>query len=250
MIKRIIDKRIKEKFMMDDVYLNGQARICGWQATLVYISLCRHSSINQESFPSIKLMCEELSISRNTVLKGIENLEKYNVIQVKKTRSKGGQWLNNTYILIDKSYWIRSQVPVKDTASQVPVEVLPSPCGGHDQVPVEDTKETHKQGNTYKETHTTEQSSGTSNLIDLFKEINPSYKNLFKRKTQHDSAKRLLEREGYEKISKIIKFIEKRRFDKFCPQISSPYQLEEKWSALEKYALGLKGEINKFKVAF
>ena len=95
MKKRVIDKRVKEKFMMDDLYLNGQARVCGWQATLVYLSLCRHANISQESFPSIKLMAEELDISRPTVIKGLSNLEKYNVIEIKKSRGKSGKWLNN-----------------------------------------------------------------------------------------------------------------------------------------------------------
>lgn len=98
---------------------------------------------------------------------------------------------------------------------------------------------------------TTEQSSGTSGMvIDLFKNINPSYKILFKRKNQHDSASRLMELHGYEKLVKIVAFIEARRTDRFCPSIATPLQLEERWASLEKYALGLKGEINKFKVAF
>src|SRR3990167_2163616 len=152
MIKRIIDKRIKEKFLMDDAYLNGQARLCGWQATLVYLSLCRHANIDQESFPSIKLMAEELEISRNTVKKGIENLEKYNVISVKKQkRGKLGKWLNNTYILIDKSEWVKiSRGPVEDT-DRGPVVTPPWPSGDFHRGPVEATKETHREGNTYKE---------------------------------------------------------------------------------------------------
>lgn len=149
-IKRIIDKRTKEKFLIDDAYLNGQAKLCGWQATLVYNSLCRHANINQESFPSIKLIGEELAISKNTILKGIKNLEEYNIIQIKKNRSKSGRWLNNAYILTDKSNWRTHQVPVEDT-DQVPVGDAPSPCRGLTQVPVRDTKETHSEGNTYKE---------------------------------------------------------------------------------------------------
>ena len=139
--------------MMDDAYLNGQARVCGWQATLVYNSLCRHANIGQESFPSIKLMSEELGVGRKTIMKGIEYLEKYNVIQVKKNRNKGGKWLNNTYILIDKSEWIKSHVLVGDLGNHVPVGYTPCPSQAHDQVPVGDTKETHTEGNTYKETH-------------------------------------------------------------------------------------------------
>ena len=235
MIKRIIDKRVKEKFLMDDVYLNGQARICGWQATLVYISLCRHSSINQESFPSIKLMCQELSIGRNTVLKGIENLEKYNVIQVKKTRSKGGQWLNNTYTLTDKSNWIKHQVPVEDTANHVPVGTPPSPSQGHDQVPVEDTKETHKQGNTYKETHTPEHSSEDIEiLIKFFEGINPSSKQFYSRPPQRKACRFLVDTYGFERVKKVIELTLPRTNGlQFFPTITTPIQLQDKWATLE-----------------
>lgn len=150
---RIIDKRVKEKFLIDDQYLNGQAKICGWQATLAYISLCRHCDKNQESFPSIQLMRKELKIGRNTIIKGLKNLEKFNVIKIEKTRAKNGKWVNNIYILIDKSEWNKDQVPVGDTDSRVPVGTQPCPCGDKNQVPVGDIKETHTEGNTYKETH-------------------------------------------------------------------------------------------------
>ena len=151
-MKRIIDRRIKEKFLLDDAYLNGQAKICGWQATLVYLSLCRHANKEQESFPSIRLMSEELAVGRNTIIKGITNLERYNVIQTEKRRSKNGKWLNNTYILIDKSQWIRSQVPVEDLDSRVPVGTKPSPCGNKTKSSTR-TLRKHIEGNTYKETH-------------------------------------------------------------------------------------------------
>lgn len=93
----------------------------------------------------------------------------------------------------------------------------------------------------------TEQGSGVSGtVINLFKELNPSYKILFKRKNQHDSANRLLEREGFERLQKIVLFLAVRKSDRYCPQISTPLQLEEKWAALEKYAMSLKkaSEIN------
>jgi len=114
MEKRIIDQRKKEKFMVDDEYLNGMARKAGWQATLIYVTLCRHVDKSQECFPSIKKMMDKLGVSRNTVLKGIKNLEARNVIRVKKTRTEGGKWLNNKYILIDKSEWQYGQLPDRD----------------------------------------------------------------------------------------------------------------------------------------
>jgi DNA-binding transcriptional regulator YhcF (GntR family) len=155
-MRRIIDRRRKKKFMMDDQYLNGQAKICGWQATLVYLSLCRHTNISQESFPSIRLMSEELCVSRNTVLKGIKNLEKFNVVSIKKTRSKKGKWLNNLYILQDKSVWKTDQVLEKNMDNQALVETPPSPYGIKAESPIK-TLRKHIKENTYKESGKTDE---------------------------------------------------------------------------------------------
>jgi len=169
---RIIDNRKKEKFMMDDEYLNGQAKVCGWQATLVYVSLCRHVNKQQECFPSIKLMQEELSVGRNTILKGIKNLEKHNIIKIEKARSDNGKWLNNIYVLIDKSEWIRSQVLLKDmdqTTSRVPLRTQPCPSQNKTKS-LTGTLRKHIEGNTYKETHALlrkEQSYGNEQINEL-----------------------------------------------------------------------------------
>lgn len=95
------------------------------------------------------------------------------------------------------------------------------------------------------ESEDTEQSSVNSGeVIYLFKEINPSYELLYKRKPQHESAKRLLKREGLERIKNAIQFLLIRKSDKYCPQISTPIQLEEKWASLEKYGAGLKNDLS------
>lgn len=102
---KIRDLRHKEKFVIDDKYLNGYARLCGWKATLVYLSLCRHSSKEQKSFPSIKLMSRELGISEDSVLKGMKSLKEWNVISVKSTFRRDGGRGCNIYTLIDKTQW-------------------------------------------------------------------------------------------------------------------------------------------------
>ena len=215
---------------MDDTYLNGQAKLCGWQGTIVYLSLCRHSSKEQECFPSIKLMADEHNVNRKTILKGIENLSKRNVISVEKMRTKNGQWLNNTYILLDKSEWDYSQVPVEDTASQVPVATTPSPCGGHDQVPVEDTKETHKQGNTYKETHILSKTKfcgkDVNNLIELFRPLNPNVDDFFKNKTERKAIESMLSKFGLEKMTNTIKALPDIVCKRYAPKITKPSELK------------------------
>ena len=77
---KIRDLRHKEKFVVDDEYLNGYAKICGWQATLVYLSLCRHASREQSCFPSLKLIAKEHSVSKDTILRGIKILSEWNII--------------------------------------------------------------------------------------------------------------------------------------------------------------------------
>ena len=102
----IRDRRRKEMFKMDDEYLNGYAKLCGPWSTLVYVSLCRHAGKGEEAFPSIELLASELAISEPTVLKGIKNLEKWEIIFVKREKDKKTKrQKKNIYVLIDKSYW-------------------------------------------------------------------------------------------------------------------------------------------------
>lgn len=95
------DMRHKEKFQIDDEYLNGYAKKCGVYATGVYISLCRHANKEQNCFPSLNKIAEELAVSKSQVRRAIKILIKHNIIKVKRL----GKKLNNRYYLIDKSEW-------------------------------------------------------------------------------------------------------------------------------------------------
>jgi len=66
--------RNKQHFIVDDAYLNGYAKLCGPNATLVYLCLCRHADRHQESFPSVQLMAGKTGISRDSVMRGIKKL--------------------------------------------------------------------------------------------------------------------------------------------------------------------------------
>lgn len=242
--KRVIDKRKKEKFMVDDEYLNGMAKLCGWQGTIVYNSLCRHANAEQESFPSIKLMAEQHNVSRPTIFKGITNLENRKVISIKKKRTKDGKWLNNSYTLLDKTEWDYSQVNVVDTVSQVNVATQPSQRGLPDVVNVVDTKETHSEGNTYKETHITIsekteiEGKDINLLLEKFKPINPSYEQLYKRKNQREALTRLTKKYTYAKMAGLITALPELINKPYAPQITTPMQLEEKLGRLLMFIKG------------
>lgn len=100
------DMRRKEKFFVDDLYLNGYAKQCGIYATGVYLSLCRHASKEQKCYPSQSKIAEELYISTKQVSRSIKVLEGLNIIQ----KIRVGKKLNNRYLLLDKSEWTNSPV--------------------------------------------------------------------------------------------------------------------------------------------
>lgn len=97
----IRDLRQKEKFVLDDAYLNGYARFIGPYGTCVYNSLCRHANKIQKSWPSIKKIAEEHGIGRNSTIKGIKALEFWQIIR----KDRIGKTANNRYDLLDKSCW-------------------------------------------------------------------------------------------------------------------------------------------------
>ena len=87
-------------------------------------------------------------------------------------------------------------------------------------------------------------------VINLFKVINPSYQLHFARKPQRAAAKRLFELHGLDKLEKVIGYIAYARGQPYFPTITTPCQLEEKWSSLESYALRQKNKQPKANIAF
>jgi len=56
------DLRRKEKFVIDDEFLNGYGRIFNPDGIAVYVSLCRLVDKNQKCFPSQKRISEEINL--------------------------------------------------------------------------------------------------------------------------------------------------------------------------------------------
>ena len=105
MTDKVRDLRVKEKYFIDDIYLNGYAKHCGIFATAVYNAICRHAGREQTAFPSIELMAKKLKISCSSVKRGVKKLEEFNIIRATRRKNKKGWHKVNTYILLDKSVW-------------------------------------------------------------------------------------------------------------------------------------------------
>jgi len=80
--------------------------------------------------------------------------------------------------------------------------------------------------------NTSEETSQVVELIDFFKEVNPSYKKWFGNKTQRSACKRLLETHGLEKLKKIISFLPQSNTTQYMPVVTTPVQLEDKFAQL------------------
>lgn len=232
--------RSKSKFFVDDEYLNGYAKLCGPNATMVYLCLCRHSDRHQESFPSVESMATKTGISRDSVMRGIKILVDWNIISKERERREDAKWLNNRYVLLDKSVW-------KPKPSSTQQHGEPSRKSGQSQVAVSDTKDTHR-----KDTHTSE-NSFSDVVIVKDEEEKPSKPDrrvkekeavfrLFGGKqawwlsgAQRTAALALLDNYGYEQVAKAVALVKASQDDPFCPKPTTPSQLAERWGALLNY---------------
>lgn len=250
-MRRIIDKRKKEKFMLDDEYMNGQARLCGWQGTIAYLSLCRHSNRDQESFPSIKLIAEENGVSRDTIIKGLKSLEDRNVIIVKKKRNKGGKWLNNLYILQDKAVWLYDQVDDSNMDNQVDDSVSPSRPQRKTKS-VTPTLRKHIEGNTYKDSKSDDlqEKKQIDEVISMFEVVNPSVHTLYGNTTQRSVVKRLLKRWTLKEIQAVVNILPELNANQYAKGKSiTPYELEKNLGHIKAYIDQQKRNVKKGRIA-
>lgn len=133
------DMRHKEKFFVDDAYLNGYAKYLGTTNSMIYFILCRHADKNQECFPSYEFIASRLGVSEATIKRGVKELRNWNIISIGKRKRKGGQFLHNSYVLLDKSVWkskpeVTEKVPIRclfcDSITLDRCHIIPKRDGG------------------------------------------------------------------------------------------------------------------------
>lgn len=64
-------------------------------------------------------------------------------------------------------------------------------------------------------------------IIDLFKEVNPSYSRLFGNKTERQCVSRLLKTYGIDKLSEMVKSLPKIITQPYAPKITTPFEFEK-----------------------
>ncbi len=232
---RIRDKRNKGWFFLDNEYINGYAKIFGGMGTAIYVSLCRHADIDQRCFPSQELISKELNIAERTVRKYLKMFADYNLIYVAREKDEKGKWLNNIYYLLDKTEWKQAQrqpLPM-ETHVETQRQITTEPEANNDIIQRQPLphKNTHKKDTNKKNTNIAKSNDFADKinpLIELFKEVNPNYTELYKNITQRKALSWLVEKHGAEKIKEVIIALPKIICEKYSPTITTPLQLKNK----------------------
>ena len=175
------------------------------------------------------------------VKSGIQELEKNGWLSRNKIRIEKTGFFDMEYILHHKS---TIEIPSKE----IPIKEIPSK-ENHTYNKEKKNKELKDKENTDK----SDESLGNNfyipipELIDLFKDINASYKTFFANKTERSASKSLLEVHSFEEIKERLKYVRRynqvpflSRYDK----IYKPSDLLRNWSVMEDHLVSLKQKVN------
>ncbi len=227
----IRDLRQKDQYITDDKFLNGYARFLGIYAVGVYSSLCRHANKEQKSWPSIKTICEELSIGRNSVIAAIKRLEFWNII----SKERVGKKATNRYWLINKKEWKSvSEVCLKDYSEVCHINF----SGLRDKLQRFATQTSivrrYKEGDKEKEIAAPRAVDNIQLIFNVFYEGNNPTIN-FGNKTSRKAAEFLIKKFGLEKSTAMALYAVSVTGEEFAPTITTPFQLREKLASLIAY---------------
>lgn len=230
------DHRNKSMFRVDDEIIDKYARKIGITALNVYLYLCRHADRNQESFPSQIYLAGKIGVSKRSIIRAINTLEKFNIINIRREWRKGTQKTNNTYILLDKNVWKNEAGDKSVTLEAGDISNNKQVTNGAEAGDTTDTLRIH----IYKDTHNkdiAEQSSAegvpnqVSEIIKQFADdIDPKNKLYYNNKTQRAAVQFLISEYSYENTLKMIASVKMLR-DKiqYFPSISTPCEMRDKW---------------------
>jgi hypothetical protein len=158
-------------------------------------------------------------LSNRSIINAVRSLEKIGVILVKSENGRTKYFQMNTY---EKS----SQVePMKNFHTT------------YEKFSREPMKNLHIQK---KEKESIQNKEATplpiSQVISLFKDLNPAYKNWYGNKTQRKACEDLLEIWEFEKIEKLVlKVLPVTNSKKYAPVITTPIQLRDKLAQLKAF---------------
>lgn len=210
--------------------LNGWWHILTPAEQSVLFYLLRHTWGYSKSSDKISLSQFERGIqgvdggtglSKRHIIRALKSLERQRYINIKRTRGGKGLAYINEYSL---------QIVTEGNYNNDKVSLLNSDKGKQTKTDLskKDTKIPVRASNLAGSAIIPLKANETNRLIALFKNINPSYEQLFKNKTQRAAIERLVKKFGVEQVGKMIDGLKKIFGQPYAPTITTPYLLEQK----------------------
>jgi hypothetical protein len=168
-------------------------------------------------------------LCRQSVNKGLKNLESAGAIFIKRDNN-GNYYKINLEMDVDKVVYKIDQ-SIKQTSKVVYKVDQGSQRSRPKVVNVVDLQNKEKQSIQNKDVAT----QGVANLnevINLFKEVNPTYEEIFKNITQRKCLENLIGKFGREKVVNMIRHLPKNNATKYAPIITKPTELRDKLGKL------------------
>lgn len=205
----------------------------------VYIQMKRIAGERGTCWTSQKTLAKQCGVSINRLKKSLRYLLEHKWIKevgTKRVFTAGGNQQVNEYRITDlwdlnNKYYQDKGVSLNDTPIDKGVSPIESKGyhGNTKGVSPSDDKEEPINNITIKEEPlATSLQKNIVDLIDLFKSVNPSYKQFFGNKTERACLTRMLQEHGREKLTELIEVLPKTNSMDFAPVITSPYKLERK----------------------
>lgn len=244
----VVDQRKHSFALVDDVYLDEYAAVCGIYATGVYLAICRHANANSTCFPGKDYLAKKLGISVRSVYKATQALVDNGIIAVNKSRrSRGGKFESIVYSLVDKSLWKplmtpatvgiecqRHQVPTKNNTNTNTIHTNTNTVNrapGAKQKPKVPEKTTEEIA---PNAQADKQLGEIAQIFKIFYEsVNPTIN--FGNKTQRGAVEAMINRIGFEKTKRAAEYAVSIQGEKYAPTITTPYILKEKMGELTVY---------------
>lgn len=204
---------------------------------VIYYCLCARANEKGLCFPSLSVLVKDTGLSKPTILKGVKGLETFGFI----SKTSGDRTSSNLYQIN-----LIEVVNMKTKGSQ---------RGNQEVVNVETCNDT--QINNNQEQHSAEAqekppkySEEGAEIIKAFEEVDPKNKTYYSNKTQRASADFLIKEYGLDIVLQVIKILPKINTQKlFIGQITTPFELKERWMKLRNKLEELKAEKIKTKSA-
>ena len=201
----------------------------------LYMQMKRYAGEDGKCFATEETLCKKLGIGRKAYWKSRDYLLKRKWIKFEGL-TQGKTRPIKTYSVVD--IWKQNIMEYEKIPSErnISFNAIDNSQKEEDKsqkehkiTPKRDTEEEHSIKKNQEEELTSKTSfAEIQTLIDLFKSVNPSYKQFFGNKTERACLTRMLQEHGREKLTELIEVLPKTNSMDFAPVITSPYKLEKK----------------------